>query len=95
MLYAMSTNQRLLKKCRRLDTPKAKRQQRCRLRKTLFKKCRQYSMECDADVYTVLRLRGSGHIFIFQSDPAQDFSPSLQDLVCAHLPSETRRLSMF
>lgn len=71
----------LLSKKRRLDTPKARTQQRARLRKTLFKKCHHYSMECDADVYMVLRLKGSGRIFTFQSDSTGGFSPSLRDLV--------------
>jgi hypothetical protein len=70
-----------LSKRRRLDTLKARRQQRARLRKTLFKKCHHYSIECDADVYIVLRLKGSGRIFTFQSDSTEGFCPSLQDLV--------------
>ena len=73
-----------LSKKRRLDTPKARSQQRARLRKTLFKKCHHYSIECDADVYMVLRLKGSGRIFTFQSDSTDGFSPSLRDLVRNH-----------
>uniref|UniRef100_A0A093XCA2 MADS-box protein SVP n=1 Tax=Talaromyces marneffei PM1 TaxID=1077442 RepID=A0A093XCA2_TALMA len=67
-------------KKRQLDTPRARSQQRGRLRKTLFKKGYIYSVECDADVYMVIRLRGTGRIFTFQSDSTEDFSPSLREL---------------
>ncbi|QGA15971.1 hypothetical protein EYB26_003638 [Talaromyces marneffei] len=65
---------------RQLDTPRARSQQRGRLRKTLFKKGYTYSVECDADVYMVIRLRGTGRIFTFQSDSTEAFSPSLREL---------------
>lgn len=36
----------------------------------LIKKAYEYSELCDADVCLGIRLRGSGHVFTFLSDPA-------------------------
>lgn len=66
---------------RRLDSPRAKGQQRCRLRKSLFKSAHKYGVECDADVCVILRTQEDGRTFTFSTDSFDDFLPILQELV--------------
>lgn len=67
-IAAMPSQSTKIVRKRRLDTPRAKRQQRDRRRDTLFKKCCEYSLECCADVYISIRIRKDGRIFTFNSD---------------------------
>ena len=53
---------------RRLDTKRAKRQQQTRRKDNLFKKAREYSLECGAYVYLAIKIKKNGRIFIFNSD---------------------------
>lgn len=62
------------------DSPRAKGQQRCRLRKSLFKSAHKYGVECDADVCVILRTREDGRTFTFSTDSFDDFLPILQEL---------------
>ncbi|OJJ52039.1 hypothetical protein ASPSYDRAFT_117831, partial [Aspergillus sydowii CBS 593.65] len=68
-------------KSRRSDSPRARSQQKYRLRKTLFKNANKYGAECDADVCVILRTRGDGRTFVFNTDSFEKFLPILQDLV--------------
>lgn len=61
------------------NSSRAKNQQRCRRRKSLLKKAYEYGVECDADVYVVLRVRDDGQIYTFNS--SGQWLPSLQELV--------------
>ena len=72
---------------RRLDTPRAKRQQRDRRRDTLFKKCCEYSLECHADVYISIRIRKDGRIFTFNSDSGGEWPISEAQMVRCDLKS--------
>ncbi|KAL4801314.1 hypothetical protein BDV18DRAFT_149490 [Aspergillus unguis] len=67
-------------KSRRSDSPRARSQQKYRLRKTLFKNANKYGAECDADVCVILRTRGDGRTFVFNTDSFEKFLPILQDL---------------
>ena len=53
---------------RRLDTKRAKRQQQTRRKDNLFKKAREYSLECGAHVYLAIKIKKNGRIFTFNSD---------------------------
>ena len=70
-------------KPRRSDSPRARSQQKYRLRKTLFKSANKYGAECDADVCVILRTREDGRTFVFNTDSFEKFLPILQDLVRA------------
>jgi hypothetical protein len=63
------------------DTPQSKSQQRNRRRGTLFKKAYEYSRDCDADVYILLRIRKNSQVFVFDSCSDSIFPPSKQELV--------------
>ena len=52
----------------RLDTKRAKRQQQTRRKDNLFKKAREYSLECGAHVYLAIKIKKNGRIFTFNSD---------------------------
>src|SRR5271163_2881442 len=52
---------------RRLDSPKAKRQQQDRRKASLVKKAYKYSLECDADVYMSIRIKKTGRVFTCNS----------------------------
>jgi hypothetical protein len=60
---------------------KAKSQQRGRRRHTIFKKVRQYCVECDADAYLVLRIRQTGQMYTLTSRMTAGWPPSLEHLV--------------
>ncbi|GFF94880.1 hypothetical protein IFM47457_10073 [Aspergillus lentulus] len=53
---------------RKLNTPRAKRQQRSRRRDSLFWKAFEYCCECDADIFLMVRLKHNSQIFIFNLD---------------------------
>lgn len=55
--------QRTVAKRRISDTLQARNQQRRRCRKTLLKKAYEYGVECDADVYLLLRIRKNGQTY--------------------------------
>jgi hypothetical protein len=70
------------------ESPRAKNQQRYRRRKGLLKKAYEYGIECDADVYVVLRIRKDGQIYTFNTDSSGQWVPSAQELVCFALDNE-------
>lgn len=69
------------KKRRRSESSKAKTQQRSKLKKTLIRKAAQYSIECDSDVFVMIRVKGSGRRYIFNSSPSENWLPSMPELV--------------
>lgn len=76
-----------LSKKRISESSRAKSQQRSRRRKGLLKKAYEYGIECDADVYVVLRIRKDGQIYTFNTDSSGHWIPPLQELVCFLLSS--------
>ena len=76
------SRQRTVARKRFSDNPRAKRQQRCRRRRSLLKKAYEYGVNSDADVYMVLRIRKDGQIYIFNRDSSVQWIPPLQELVC-------------
>lgn len=66
---------------RRVESLKAKRQQKSRRKDRLFTKAYKYSIYCDANVYVLIRTRKDGRIFSFTSDSINGWPPSLQELV--------------
>ncbi|GKZ98546.1 hypothetical protein AnigIFM59636_003536 [Aspergillus niger] len=68
------------KKRRRSESSKAKTQQRSKLKKTLIRKAARYSIECDSDVFVMIRVKGSGRRYIFNSSPSENWLPSMPEL---------------
>src|SRR5947209_2868064 len=66
---------------RRLDTKRAKRQQQTRRKDSLFKKAREYSLECDAYVYLTIKIKKNGRIFTFNSDSTGEWPLSETQMV--------------
>lgn len=56
----------------------------------LIKKAYEYSELCDADVCLGIRLRGSGHVFTFLSDPA-GFWSKFDSLLATYYPPPVRK----
>lgn len=67
---------------RRSESTQSKTQQKNRRKDGLFRKAYQYCIECDADVYVILRIRRNGQIYISNSNPTEEWPPSKQQLVC-------------
>ncbi|PKX99519.1 SRF-type transcription factor family protein [Aspergillus novofumigatus IBT 16806] len=63
----MASKNRTIRK-RKLNTPRAKCQQRIRRRDGLFRKAFEYCCECDADIFLMIRLKHNGQIYMFNSD---------------------------
>lgn len=70
---------------RRISDKRRANQQRYRRRNCLLKKANDYGVDCDADVYLVLRIRKNGQIFTFNTDSSGQWLPSLQELVSSIL----------
>lgn len=70
-----------LRRRRRSESIQAKTQQRSRLRKSLFKKAAQYSLECESDVFVMIRTRKNGQRFTFDSSVSERWLPSMPELV--------------
>ena len=73
---------------RRLDTPKAKRQQQDRRKESLIKRAYEYSRECDADVYMSIRIHKNGQVFTFTSDSTGEWPRSEAEMVSHSLFGE-------
>ncbi|CAK47946.1 uncharacterized protein BO96DRAFT_439434 [Aspergillus niger CBS 101883] len=43
-------------------------------------KAAQYSIECDSDVFVMIRVKGSGRRYIFNSSPSENWLPSMPEL---------------
>lgn len=69
------------RKRRRSESAKAKTQQRSKLKKTLIRKAAQYSIECESDVFVMIRVKRSGQRYIFNSSPSENWLPSMPELV--------------
>jgi hypothetical protein len=68
-------------KRRRLDTKKAKRQQQTRRKDNLFKKAREYCLECGAYIYLAIKIKKNGQIFTFNSDSTREWPLSEAQMV--------------
>ncbi|KAJ5152425.1 hypothetical protein N7492_009705 [Penicillium capsulatum] len=53
---------------------KLARQKRDRRKKCLMKKAHEYSKMCNADICVGIRIRESGHVFIFSADASNFWS---------------------
>ncbi|KAE8311022.1 hypothetical protein BDV41DRAFT_543363 [Aspergillus transmontanensis] len=69
-----------LKKQRRSESTKAKTQQRNRLKKSLFRNAAKYSIECESDVFVMIRIRKNGQRFTFDSSASDHWLPSMPEL---------------
>ncbi|KAL1979492.1 hypothetical protein VTN96DRAFT_5702 [Rasamsonia emersonii] len=65
---------------RQSENLRSKTQQKNRRKDGLFRKAYQYCIECDADVYVVLRIRRNGQIYVFNSDSTGEWPPSKEQL---------------
>lgn len=65
---------------RRSNSSRAKRQQKYRLRRSLFKSAHKFGVECDADVCVILRTRKDGRTFTFNTDSFEKFLPLIAEL---------------
>ncbi|OJZ88797.1 hypothetical protein ASPFODRAFT_44524 [Aspergillus luchuensis CBS 106.47] len=70
----------LFKKRRRSESAKAKTQQRSKLKKTLLSKAAQYSIECESDVFVMIRVKRTGQRYIFDSSPSEKWLPCMAEL---------------
>ncbi|KAK9578879.1 hypothetical protein V6Z98_005599 [Aspergillus fumigatus] len=73
-----------------LSPRKSAQQKRNRRKMGLIKKAYEYSELCDADVCLGIRLRGSGHVFTFLSDPA-GFWSKFDSLLATYYPPPVRK----
>jgi hypothetical protein len=86
--YSMALQTKSVVRKRRLDTPKAKQQQRDRRKRSLMKKAYEYSRECDADVYISIRIHKNGQVFTFNSDSTGEWPRSEAEMVSHSLCGE-------
>ena len=70
-----------LQKRRRSETAQAKTQQKNRLKRSIFKKAAHYSLECESDVFVMVRTRKNGQRYIFNSSVSERWLPSMPELV--------------
>jgi hypothetical protein len=66
---------------RRSENPRSKSQQISRRRKTLFKKAFEYCINCNSDLYMIIRTRQNRKIYTLNSTSRGDWPPSRQLLV--------------
>lgn len=66
---------------RQLESVKAKSQQRYRRKRSLFKKAKEFFLECDSDVFVAVRIRKNGQIYIFDSSMKNQWLKDLTNLV--------------
>jgi hypothetical protein len=78
-------------KKRRLDTKRAKRQQQTRRKDNLFKKAREYSLECGAYIYLAIKINKHGQIFTFNSDSTGEWPLPEAQMVCYSLSKRSLR----
>jgi hypothetical protein len=71
---------------RRLDTKRAKRQQKTRRKDNLFKKVREYSLERGVYIYLAIKIKKNGRIFTFNSDSIGEW-PLPEAQMVRHPPS--------
>lgn len=69
-------------KKRRLQTARAKAQQRHRRKRGLFKKAAEFCHECESDVFVAVRVRKTGQMYILDSSSRDQWLSTLSDLVC-------------
>lgn len=68
-------------KKRQSETARAKVQQRNRRKRSLFKKAKEYVLECDSDVFVAVRVRKNGQMYIFDSSTQNQWLKDLSNLV--------------
>lgn len=66
-------------KRRQSESARTKAQQRSRRKRSLFKKAKEFVLECESDVFVAVRLRESGQMYIF--DSSTEWSKCLAQLV--------------
>jgi hypothetical protein len=68
-------------KKRQSESARAKTQQQNRRKKSLFKKAKEFVLECDSDVFLVVRVRKNGQIYILDSSSQNQWLKDLSNLV--------------
>lgn len=76
----MSKKSTWIKK-RQSESVRAKAQQRTRRKRSLFKKAKEFVLECESDVFVAVRIRESGQMHIFNSYRHNEWSKILAQLV--------------
>ena len=74
----MSKKSAWIKK-RQSESARARAQQRTRRKRSLFKKAKEFVLECESDVFVAVRVRASGQMYIF--DSSTEWSKCLAQLV--------------
>ncbi|PYI11728.1 hypothetical protein BO78DRAFT_303078 [Aspergillus sclerotiicarbonarius CBS 121057] len=70
-----------LRKRRRSENTQTKTQQKNRLKKSIFRKAAQYSLEYKSNVFVIIRTRRNSQQFIFNSSISERWLPSILELV--------------
>jgi hypothetical protein len=70
-----------LVKKRQSESSRAKTQQRNRRKRSLFKKAKEFILECDSDVFLAVRVRKNGQIYILDSATRNQWLKDLTNLV--------------
>jgi hypothetical protein len=70
-----------LVKKRQSESSRAKTQQRNRRKRSLFKKAKEFVLECDSDVFLAVRVRKNGQIYILDSATRNQWLKDLTNLV--------------
>lgn len=78
--YIMSKKASWMKK-RQSESAQAKTQQRNRRKRSLFKKAKEFVLECESDVFLAVRVRKSGQMYIFDSSTRNQWLKDLSNLV--------------
>ncbi|KGO75969.1 Transcription factor, MADS-box [Penicillium italicum] len=66
---------------RQSESVRAKSQQRYRCKRSLFKKAKEFFLECESDVFMAVRIRKNGQIYIFDSSMQNQWLRDLSNLV--------------
>ena len=66
---------------RQSESVRAKSQQRYRRKRSLFKKAKEFFLECESDVFVAVRIRKNGQIYIFDSSVQNQWLRDLSNLV--------------
>lgn len=66
---------------RRSQNPRAKMQQRNRRKHSIFKKAREFFLECESDIFVAIRVHKSGQIHILDSSTRNEWLRVLSHLV--------------
>ncbi|OQE10062.1 hypothetical protein PENFLA_c096G08622 [Penicillium flavigenum] len=67
-------------KKRQSESARAKTQQRNRRQRSLFKKAKEFVLECESDVFLAVRVRKTGQIYIFDSSIKNQWLKDLSNM---------------